>query len=147
MRLLLIAVFAVVLTGCNLNKSYVAPTQKYTNSNNEGSQGSPEEQQQMAAALLANFPDIPVPVGYRVDLRESTIFNSPSYSAGKITLIGSSPSGALYSFFDTEMAANGWSLVNKMQSEVSFLNFAKPGKFVAVQVFLDGKITIFVSPE
>ncbi|HAG53009.1 MAG TPA: hypothetical protein DCL21_04390 [Alphaproteobacteria bacterium] len=146
MRLLLIAVFAFTLAGCNFNKAYVAPTQKYTNETGQDGK-SAEEQQQLAAALLADFPDIPVPVGYRVDLTQSTSFYSANYSAGKITLIGSSPSGALFTFFATEMQSNGWSLVNKMQSEVSVLNFAKPGKFVSVQIFLDGKITILISPE
>ncbi|PPR09252.1 MAG: hypothetical protein CFH44_00405 [Proteobacteria bacterium] len=147
MRLLLIALFAITLTGCNFNKAYVAPTQKYTNETGPDGQPSEEKQQQLAAALLADFPDIPVPVGYRVDLTQSTSFYSANYSAGKITLIGSSPSGALFTFFATEMKTNGWSLVNKMQSEVSVLNFAKPGKFVSVQIFLDGKITILISPE
>jgi len=106
-----------------------------------------EKQQQLASALLNDFPDIPVPVGYRVDLTQSTSFYSANYSSGKIILIGSSPSGALFNFFAEEMSANGWTLVNKMQSEVSLLNFAKPGKFVSVQIFLNGKITIFASPE
>lgn len=144
MRLLLIALLSVTLVGCNLNKAYVAPTQKYTESDGDQSE---EQQQQLAAALLSDFPDIPVPVGYRVDLTQSTSFYSANYSAGKITLIGSSPSGALFTFFAEQMQANGWSLVNKMQSEVSILNFAKPGKFVSVQIFLDGKISILISPE
>tara|TARA_Y100001960_G_scaffold331444_1_gene428455 strand:+ start:3175 stop:3612 length:438 start_codon:yes stop_codon:yes gene_type:complete len=145
MRLLLIALLSVTLVGCNLNKAYVAPAQKYTNE--AGEEQTEEQQQQLAAALLSDFPDIPVPVGYRVDLTQSTSFYSANYSAGKITLIGSSPSGALFTFFAEQMQANGWSLVNKMQSEVSILNFAKPGKFVSVQIFLDGKISILISPE
>lgn len=145
MRLLLIALVAVTVSACNFNKAYVAPAQKYTGENGEGQ--SEEQKQQLAAALLNDFPDIPVPVGYNVDLTQSTSFYSANYSAGKITLIGSSPSGALFNFFAEQMQANGWSLVNKMQSEVSVLNFAKPGKFVSVQVFLNGKITILISPE
>jgi hypothetical protein len=145
MRFLLIALIATTLTACNLNKAYISPTQKFTSE--EGGKQSEEQQQQLAAALLSDFPDIPVPVGYRVDLTQSTSFYSANYSAGKITLIGSSPSGALFSFFAEQMQANGWSLVNKMQSEVSILNFAKPGKFVSVQIFLDGKISVLISPE
>lgn len=145
MRLLLIALLAVTLSACTFNKSYVAPTQKFTTES--GEEQTDVQKKQLAAALLNDFPDIPVPVGYNVDLTQSTSFYSANYSAGKITLIGSSPSGALFTFFAEEMVANGWSLVNKMQSEVSVLNFAKPGKFVSVQVFLNGKITILISPE
>jgi PBP1b-binding outer membrane lipoprotein LpoB len=146
MRTLLIALLAFTLVGCNFNNAYVAPTQKYATGEN-GEQQTEEEQKRIAAALLNDFPDIPVPVGYRVDLTQSTSFYSASYSAGKITLIGSSPSGALFNFFTDQMKANGWSLVNKMQTEDAVLNFAKPGKFVSVQVFLNGKVTILISPE
>lgn len=145
MKLLLIALFAVTLTACNFNKAYVAPTQKYTTQSGEDQ--SDVQKQQLAAALLNDFPDIPVPVGYNVDLTQSTSFYSANFSAGKITLIGSSPSGALFTFFTEQMKVNGWSLVNKIQSEVSVLNFAKPGRFVSVQVFLSGKIVIIIAPE
>lgn len=144
-RLLIVALLCVTLVGCKFNNAYVSPSQKFVAEN--GDEQSDVQKQQLAAALLNDFPDIPVPVGYNVDLTQSTSFYSANYSAGKITLIGSSPSGALFTFFAEQMQANGWSLVNKMQSEVSVLNFAKPGRFVSVQVFLNGRITILISPE
>ncbi|MCP4354955.1 MAG: hypothetical protein GY793_04850 [Proteobacteria bacterium] len=148
MRLFLIFTLVLSVAGCTFNKAYVSPTQRYSNGFGDDSGNVTEEkQQQLASALLNDFPEIPVPVGYRVDLTQSTSFYSANYSAGKIILIGSSPSGALFNFFAEEMASKGWTLVNKMQSEVSILNFAKPGRFVAIQIFLNGKITIFVSPE
>ena len=148
MRLFLAFTLMLFITSCTFNKAYVSPKQMYTKNFGENTGDVTEEkQQQLASALLNDFPDIPVPVGYRVDLTQSTSFYSANYSSGKIILIGSSPSGALFNFFAEEMSANGWTLVNKMQSEVSLLNFAKPGKFVSVQIFLNGKITIFASPE
>ena len=145
MRILLLSLVVLSITACKLNSNYVAPTQKYQNEG-EGNVDA-NQQKELAAALLNDFPDIPVPVGYRVDLKQSTSFYSPNYSAGKIVLIGSSQSGLLFKFFADEMVANGWTLVNKMQSEVSVLNFAKPGKLVSVNIFLDGKITILIAPQ
>lgn len=148
MRLFILAIFTLMLSNCNLNNAYVSPTQKYMNENGEMTDGiSKENQQQLVAALLDDFEDIPVPAGYRVDLTQSITFHSSNYKAGKIVLIGSSPSGALFNFFAEQMTANGWTVVNKMQSEISVLNFAKPGRFVSVQIFLNGKITILISPE
>mgnify|MGYP003638389973 CR=1 FL=1 len=84
------------------------------------------------SGVIKAFPDIAIPSTHKIDLEKSVIFTSPTQTVGKITLSGSGDADSLYRFFEEQMAANGWSMVNAFQSATSSLYFAKPGKFVAV---------------
>ena len=146
MRILVCLFALVALSGCKvLNDTYASPAKQYKNE--QGQVVSEEQQKELEVALLQDFQDIPIPVGYRVDLTESTSFYSNSYAAGKITIKGPSSSARLFVFYTEEMSANGWTLITKMQSSVSVLNFAKPGKMVSVHIFLDGSVTLIITPE
>ena len=84
------------------------------------------------SGIIKAFPDIAIPATHKIDLEKSVIFTSPTQTVGKITLSGSGDADSLYRFFEEQMAAGGWSLVNAFQSATSSLYFAKPGKFVAI---------------
>ncbi len=103
--------------------------------------------------IVQAFPDIPIPASHQIDLERSVIFTSPSQTVGKIGLVGRGDVDSLYRFFEGQMVAQGWSMVNAFQSATSSLYFAKPGRFVAIIIEPAGKtagssrVTINVGPE
>lgn len=101
--------------------------------------------------IVQAFPDIPIPASHQIDLERSVIFTSPSQTVGKIGLVGRGDVDSLYRFFESQMVAQGWSMVNAFQSATSSLYFAKPGRFVAIiiepTVKGSSRITINVGPE
>ncbi|MBI1363171.1 MAG: hypothetical protein GC134_04230 [Proteobacteria bacterium] len=134
-RLFSIAVLAVALAGCtSLTGVYKRPdTQRVTET---GKMETVTDAKTFEKGILQAFPDIPIPASHKIDLEQSVIFTSPSQSMGKIVLTGNGDVDSLYRFFESQMASNGWSMVNAFQSNVSSLYFAKPGRFTAI--IIDG---------
>ena len=104
------------------------------------------------SGIIKAFPDIPIPASHKIDLDRSVIFTSPSQTVGKISLVGRGGADSLFRFFEDQMAAQGWSMVNSFQSATSSLYFAKPGRFVAIIIEADAKIqgtrvSINIGPE
>lgn len=97
--------------------------------------------------FLNNFSDLPVPASHKADLSQSMMFTSPSQSIGRITLKGPADMDSLFRFFEENMKAKGWKMVNAFQASVSSLYYAKPGRFAAVVIDGDGTVIINVGPE
>lgn len=139
---------ALVLTGC---QNIVKRPDVVRLDEASGEVQTYTEAKQFESGVVQAFPDIPIPASHKIDLERSVIFTSPSQTVGKVSLVGSGDVDSLYRFFDTQMAANGWSKVNAFQSATSSLYFAKPGRFVAIIIEATAKrgsrVTINVGPE
>ena len=140
-----------LLSGCEgfVGGPYSRPdTQQYTK---DGSTEYVSGTESFESGIIKAFPDIPIPANHKVDLYRSVIFTSPNNTMGKITLVGSGDVDSIYRFFEGSMTTNGWNLVNAFQSSTSSMYFAKPGKFVAIIIEMDGrgssKVSINVGPE
>jgi hypothetical protein len=149
-RYFLTAAVLLLVAGCsNLSGVYKRPdTQRV---NEAGKMETVTDAKTFEKGILQAFPDIVIPASHKIDLNQSVIFTSPSQSMGKIVLTGGGDIDSLYRFFETQMRANGWSLVNSFQSNISSLYFAKPGRFAAI--IIDGnmktgnKVYMNVGPE
>lgn len=150
MRVMLVLIpFAFLLSACgSFGGQYKAVDVE--NYDEQGNRIASPTAQEFEKGVIKAFPDIPMPSGYKIDLERSVIFSSPSQSMGKVRMVGGGDADSLYRFFEKEMPANGWTIVNAFQSETSSLYFAKPGRFVAV-IIESGKresvITLNVGPE
>lgn len=101
--------------------------------------------------FVSAFPDIPIPSTHRINLEKSVIYKSPSVTMAKVTLTGGGDLDSLYRFFEENMNANEWTMVNAIQSSQSFLHYAKPGRFASIFIENMGKygnqVHLTVGPE
>ncbi len=101
--------------------------------------------------FIKAFPDIPIPSTHRINLAKSVIYTSPSVTMAKVTLSGGGDLDSLYRFFEENMAANDWTMVNAVQSSQSFMHYAKPGRFTSIFIENLGKygnqVHMTVGPE
>jgi len=149
-RIFTACVLVASLAGCaNLTGVYKRPdTQRVSET---GKMETVTDAKTFEKGILQAFPDIPIPASHKIDLSQSVIFTSPSQSVGKIVLTGGGDVDSLFRFFESQMTANGWSMVNAFQSNVSSLYFAKPGRFTAIIIDGDQKtgnsVHINIGPE
>lgn len=151
--LLLAVVLAVGLSACSTGV-YKSPDVPGGGDKKSGSGlfggGITTDSDGFESGLIKSFPDLPLPSSHRIDLNQSVIFSSPSQSVAKIVMTGKGDVDNLYRFFETNMKAKGWTLVNSFQSSIASMYYAKPGKFVAI--ILDGtgrdsRVFINIGPE
>jgi hypothetical protein len=131
-RILSLVLTTAVLAACSgpFGGTYKSPD--VHSFNDQGEKLLTTDTKSFETGVIKAFPDIAIPSTHKIDLEKSVIFTSPTQTVGKITLTGSGDADSLYRFFEEQMAANGWSMVNAFQSSTSSLYFAKPGKFVAI---------------
>lgn len=146
------ACIATLVSGCTTNFGGQSP-------NAAGNEAGTFEQVSAAQAqpdvlestIIKAFPDIPIPASHTIDLNRSLIFTSPNQTAGKIALEGKENVEKVFNFYEEEMAAQGWSLVNAFQSSTASLYYAKPGRFVAIIIESTGRngsrVLINIGPE
>lgn len=142
---------AVIVSGCTtgpLGGTYKSP--EVHSFNDKGEKEVMTGTKMFETGVIRSFPDIAIPSTHKIDLEKSVIFTSPTQTVGKITLTGSGDPDSLYRFFEEQMAANGWSMVNAFQSSTSSMYYAKPGKFVAVIIEATqtgSRVYINIGPE
>jgi hypothetical protein len=141
---------AILVSGCTspLGGTYKSP--EVHSFNDKGEKEVLTDTKMFETGVIRSFPDIAIPSTHKIDLDKSVIFTSPTQTVGKITLTGSGDPDSLYRFFEEQMAANGWSMVNAFQSSTSSMYYAKPGKFVAVIIEATqtgSRVYINVGPE
>lgn len=148
MKKLFPLVLALATSACAITGTYKSPD--VHSFNDKGEKEVYTDTRAFESGVIKAFPDIAIPSTHRIDLDKSVIFTSPTQTVGKITLSGMGDADSLYRFFEEQMAANGWSLVNAFQSSTSSLYFAKPGKFVAIIIEstqTGSRVYINVGPE
>jgi len=141
---------AAVITGCAgpLGGTYKTPD--VTKINDKGEKQVVTDTKLFESGVIRSFPDIAIPSTHKIDLDKSVIFTSPTQTVGKITLSGGGDPDSLYRFFEEQMTANGWSMVNAFQSATSSMYYAKPGKFVAIIIEstqTGSRVYINIGPE
>jgi len=100
---------------------------------------------------FAQFPDIAVPAGSRMDLDRTLVFGAREEWIGRLTMNSGATATYVYDFFLREMPRFGWREITTMRSEVSVLTYDRGDRVATVQVqkrSLGGsRIDIMVSPR
>jgi len=103
------------------------------------------------AVGFAQFPDIAVPVGAKMDVERSLVLGARGDWIGRLSMdSGQSPS-ASYDFFLREMPKYRWQEITTVRSETSVLTYSRDNRIATIQITkktLGGsKIDITVSPR
>ena len=100
---------------------------------------------------FAQFPDIAVPSGAKMDVERSLILGARDAWIGRLSMNVSSSSSDSYDFFLREMPKFGWQAFTSVRSEVSVLTYSRRGRVATIQIrpkTLGGSaVDITVSPR
>ncbi len=84
---------------------------------------SPEEV--MAVNPDLRFEDLPIPIGFLIDVKNSYAFQNPGSRVALLRYIGKDSAQHLIQFFVEQMPRYNWVLLNQVEFEKVLLNFEK----------------------
>lgn len=116
-----------------------------------GSNGTSTGTSARTAAGFAQFPDIAVPAGAKMDVERSLVLGARDDWIGRLSMSTSGGSSASYDFFLREMPKFGWQEITTVRSEVSVLTYSRGNRVATIQIqrkTLGGSaVDITVSPR
>ena len=135
---------AITLSGCsNFRLSDLPILKPSTNPTKAGGQ-KPQ-------IGFAQFPDIPIPAGAKMDTDRSLVLGARDAWIGRLAIKISRSSSSIYDFYSREMVRFGWREITSVRSEVSVLTYQQGNRIATLQIWnasLGGaKIDITVSPK
>lgn len=103
------------------------------------------------AVGFAQFPDIAVPAGAKMDVERSLVLGARDDWIGRLSMNTSGSTSGSYDFFLREMPKFGWQEITTVRSEVSVLTYSRSGRIATIQIrkkTLGGSaVDITVSPR
>lgn len=103
------------------------------------------------AVGFAQFPDIAVPAGAKMDVERSLVLGARDDWIGRLSMNTTGSTSESYDFFLREMPKFGWQEITTVRSEVSVLTYSRSGRVATIQISrktLGGSaIDITVSPR
>ena len=100
---------------------------------------------------FAQFPDIAVPAGAKMDVERSLVLGARDDWIGRLSVSASGSTSASYDFFLREMPKYNWDEITTVRSEVSVLTYGRNNRVATIQIrkrTLGGSsIDITVSPR
>ncbi len=86
------------------------------------------------ATGFAQFSDVPIPEGARMDLDRTLILGSQEKWTGRLALIsGLAPAGA-FDLYQDQMVRQGWTEISAVRSETSVLTFSREERVATIQI-------------
>ncbi len=130
----------ILLGGC-LNKGV-----PLTASGVSGPEGIPSDQ-----LSFANFKDVPVPDGAKMDVGQTLIFGSESNWFGRLTFDATRDNAGTYDYFRLEMPNFGWEEVTSVRSEISILTYSRESRVATIQLSSNNmggsRVSVTISPK
>jgi len=137
--LLAAAAATILLAGCSLGSDATTTSATTTGSNARTARG------------FAQFPDIAVPAGAKMDVERSLVLGTRDDWIGRLSMGVSGSSSQSYDFFQREMPKFGWQEITTVRSEVSVLSYSRNSRVATIQIrnrTLGGAVVdITVSPR
>lgn len=87
-----------------------------------------------AAVGFAQFPDIAVPAGARMDVDRTLVLGARDAWIGRLAMSSSGGVTETFDYFMGEMPKFGWQEITTVRSEVSVLTYAREGRIATVQI-------------
>jgi len=85
-------------------------------------------------ALYYDFGDVLVPKELKVDKKSSFVYQTEGFSAGVLVLKGRIETSSLISFFENNMAKDGWHMISSFKSERTMLLFQKAHRWCVMSI-------------
>jgi hypothetical protein len=138
-HILIVTAFGLAATAC-------APSNSSTST-----AGGTSSSTGRTAVGFAQFPDIAVPVGAKMDVERSLVLGARDNWIGRLSMDSGQNSSASYDFFLREMPKYQWQEITTVRSETSVLAYSRDNRIATIQITkktLGGsKIDITVSPR
>ena len=132
---------AALLMGAGCSNGNAPPSASGTSTGN-----SPR-----TAVGFAQFPDIAVPAGAKMDVERSLVLGARDNWIGRLAMSATGSTSESYDFFLREMPKFGWQEITSVRSEVSVLTYTRGDRVATVQIrkkTLGGSaVDITVSPR
>ena len=96
--------------------------------------GTAPEQDARSAVGFAQFQDIAVPGGAKMDVERSLVLGARDTWIGRLSMTTPGTTTETYDFFLREMPRFGWQEITTVRSEVSVLTYARGERVATVQI-------------
>lgn len=143
LRIIFFAVSAIfIVSGCGVLKPINEPY----------SEGGSSQTGRVVAGVYHDFDDILVPKVMKVNRKMSSVFETPTISAGVLSLSGKSKVVDLIDFFKTNMTKDNWAVVSMFKGPRSILQFEKGSRWCVITL-MDSRygyktqVEIWVTPK
>ena len=96
------------------------------------------------------FDDLPIPIGFLIDLRNSYAFQSPTTRVALLRYLGKDSTRSLIQFFIEQMPRYNWILLNQVEFDKVVLNFEKAQESCIVMIEPQRRktlVTISIAPR
>lgn len=101
-------------------------------------------------ASFAQFSDVPIPAGAKMDLERSLVLGERDSWIGRLVMGISMNAGAVYDFYFAEMPRFGWTSITTVRAGTSVLTYTRGTRVATIQIergTLSGAyISMIVSP-
>jgi len=120
--LLAAAAATILLAGCTSGSDTTPSSATSTGANARTAQG------------FAQFPDIAVPAGAKMDVERSLVLGARDDWIGRLSMSVSGGPSQSYDFFQREMPKFGWQEITTVRSEVSVLTYSRNSRVATIQI-------------
>ncbi len=104
----------------------------------------------LAVTAKLRFPDVPVPVGFKLIEDKSFVFQTENTRVALLKYLGRARQEDLVDFYKEQMLFYNWNLLNMVEYERSILNFERAEQSCIITIEPKGRakiITISVAPK
>ncbi len=112
---------------------------------------SPDKPEGPEQPAFAQYSDIPVPAGAKMDLERSLVLGDAEAWIGRLAMTTSDAAGALYDFYFREMPRFNWTPVTSVRAETSVLTYTRAARVATIQItgrtMGGAKVSVTVSPH
>ena len=139
---LVIASAIFIMSGCGVLRPI----------DNKSLGGGSSQPGKVVAGVYHDFDDILIPKAMQVNRKMSSVFETPSISAGVLSLSGTLKPDALIDFFKTNMTKDNWTVVSRFKGPRSILQFEKGNRWCVITL-MDSRygyktqVEIWVTPK
>ena len=135
---LLLGVSAIFVSSCE----NTAPLSASSRPNAEGA---------IAGPSFAQFSDVPVPAGAKMDLERSLVLGERDAWIGRLVMTVSANASRTYDFYFAEMPRFSWSPITTVRAGTSVLTYSRGNRVATIQISgrtLGGSdISMTISPK
>lgn len=112
---------------------------------------SPDQPPGPEQPAFAQFSDIPIPGGARMDVEKSLVLGDREAWIGRLVMTASFTPGAMYDFYFREMPRFNWTQITSVRAETSILTYTRQNRVATIQIKGSGisgaAISVTISPR
>ena len=112
---------------------------------------SSEASSQASQPSFAQFQDIPIPPGARMNLDRTVILGAPASWIGRLALNANQNPAVVFDFFKQRVSEFGWREVTTVRAATSFMTFTRADRVLNIQIkaktIQGSEVDLTISPK